>query len=130
MKNAARKDQGRAADLAIDGELQFDAAFSPEVAATKCKGTPVAGHANTFIFPDINAGNIGYKIAQRLGGYDAYRPDPSGPERADQRPVARLQRGRSLSDGDHHRRPEVISLKCNQTKPQARCLRLFAENLR
>ena len=44
------------------------------VAQTKCKGSPVAGQANTFIFPDINAGNIGYKIAQRLGGFDAYGP--------------------------------------------------------
>ena len=60
--------------LAIDGELQFDAAVSPVVAATKCKGSPVAGQANTFIFPCIEAGNIGYKIAQRLGGYEAYGP--------------------------------------------------------
>ena len=61
-------------DLAIDGELQFDAAVSPVVAATKCKDSPVAGQANTFIFPSIEAGNIGYKIAQRLGGYAAYGP--------------------------------------------------------
>ena len=61
-------------ELAIDGELQFDAAVSPVVAATKCKGSPVAGQANTFIFPSIEAGNIGYKIAQRLGGYAAYGP--------------------------------------------------------
>ena len=49
-------------------------ALSPVVAATKCKGSPVAGQANTFIFPSIEAGNIGYKIAQRLGGYAAYGP--------------------------------------------------------
>lgn len=61
-------------ELAIDGELQFDAAVSPVVAATKCKGSPVAGQANTFIFPCIEAGNIGYKIAQRLGGFEAYGP--------------------------------------------------------
>lgn len=61
-------------DLAVDGELQFDAAFSPVVAKTKAKNSPVAGQANTFIFPDINAGNIGYKIAQRLGGFAAYGP--------------------------------------------------------
>ena len=60
--------------MAVDGELQFDAAFSPVVAATKAKGSPVAGQANTFIFPDINAGNIGYKIAQRLGGFEAFGP--------------------------------------------------------
>lgn len=61
-------------DLLIDGELQFDAAVSPVVAKTKCKGSQVAGQANTFIFPNIEAGNIGYKIAQRLGGFDAYGP--------------------------------------------------------
>ncbi|MPM89691.1 Phosphate acetyltransferase [bioreactor metagenome] len=58
----------------VDGEMQFDAAFSPEVAKTKAKDSPVAGKANTFIFPDINAGNIGYKIAQRLGGFEAVGP--------------------------------------------------------
>ena len=63
-----------APELAIDGELQFDAAVSPVVAETKCKGSKVAGQANTFIFPSIEAGNIGYKIAQRLGGFDAYGP--------------------------------------------------------
>ena len=66
--------QEKAPELAIDGELQFDAAVSMEVAATKCKGSKVAGQANTFIFPCIEAGNIGYKIAQRLGGYAAYGP--------------------------------------------------------
>ena len=74
MRNATEKTKAAAPDLAVDGELQFDAAFSPVVAATKCKGSPVAGQANTFIFPDINAGNIGYKIAQRLGGFEAYGP--------------------------------------------------------
>ncbi len=74
VKNATAKAKAAAPDLAIDGELQFDAAFSPVVAQTKCKGSPVAGQANTFIFPDINAGNIGYKIAQRLGGFAAYGP--------------------------------------------------------
>ena len=59
---------------AIDGELQFDAAVSPVVAEVKCKNSPVAGRANTFIFPDISAGNIGYKIAARLGGYEAIGP--------------------------------------------------------
>lgn len=63
-----------APELDIDGELQFDASVSPVVAKTKCKGSKVAGQANVFIFPDINAGNIGYKIAQRLGGFDAYGP--------------------------------------------------------
>ena len=74
MRNACAKAKAAAPDLAIDGELQFDAAVSPRVAHTKCPDSTVAGHANTFIFPDINAGNIGYKIAQRMGGSDAYGP--------------------------------------------------------
>ena len=74
MRNATAKVKEAAPALAVDGELQFDAAFSPVVAETKCKGSAVAGHANTFIFPDINAGNIGYKIAQRLGGFEAFGP--------------------------------------------------------
>ena len=72
--DATIKAQALAPDMAIDGELQFDAAVSPAVAQTKCKGSKVAGQANTFIFPCIEAGNIGYKIAQRLGGYAAYGP--------------------------------------------------------
>lgn len=74
MKNATAKVKAAAPELAVDGELQFDAAVSPTVASIKCKGSPVAGQANTFIFPDINAGNIGYKIAQRLGGFAAFGP--------------------------------------------------------
>lgn len=74
MRNATAKVKEAAPDLDVDGELQFDAAFSPVVAQAKCKGSSVAGHANTFIFPDINAGNIGYKIAQRLGGFEAFGP--------------------------------------------------------
>ena len=61
-------------ELVIDGEFQFDAAVSAEVAKTKCPDSNVAGQANTFIFPLIEAGNIGYKIAQRLGGFEAYGP--------------------------------------------------------
>ena len=61
-------------ELTVDGEFQFDAAVSAEVAKTKCPDSKVAGQANTFIFPCIEAGNIGYKIAQRLGGFAAYGP--------------------------------------------------------
>ena len=74
MRNATAKAKALRPDLDIDGELQFDAAVSPKVAQTKCPNSTVAGHANTFIFPDINAGNIGYKIAQRLGRFEAYGP--------------------------------------------------------
>jgi len=63
-----------APEFAIDGEMQFDAAVAPEVGQLKFPGSPVAGYANTFIFPTIEAGNIGYKIAQRLGGFEAYGP--------------------------------------------------------
>ena len=74
VRNAAAKAKALAPDLPIEGEIQFDAAVDPRVARTKCKDSKVAGQANTFIFPDINAGNIGYKIAQRLGQFDAYGP--------------------------------------------------------
>ena len=74
VRNACEKAKAAAPDLAIDGEIQFDAAVSPTVGQLKFPGSPVAGYANTFIFPDINAGNIGYKIAQRLGSFDAYGP--------------------------------------------------------
>ena len=74
MRNAANKTKERYPDMVIDGELQFDAAVSPSVMRTKCPNSPLGGRANTFIFPDINAGNIGYKIAQRLGRFDAYGP--------------------------------------------------------
>lgn len=74
MRNAAIKSRAKYPSLPIEGEMQFDAAVSPRVARTKCPGSEVAGHANTFIFPDINAGNIGYKIAQRMGNFEAYGP--------------------------------------------------------
>ena len=74
VRSAANKLKEMDLDFPVDGELQFDAAVSPVVAKTKAKDSKVAGQANTFIFPDINAGNIGYKIAQRLGGYDAFGP--------------------------------------------------------
>ena len=74
MRNACAKAKALRPDLEMDGELQFDAAVSPKVAHTKCPDSTVAGHANTFIFPDINAGNIGYKICQRMGSFAAYGP--------------------------------------------------------
>ena len=74
MRNACEKAKALMPDIPVDGEMQFDAAVSPTVGQLKFPGSPVAGYANTFIFPDINAGNIGYKIAQRLGNFDAYGP--------------------------------------------------------
>ena len=74
MRNACEKAKAAMPEIPVDGELQFDAAVSPRVAHTKCPDSKVAGYANTFIFPDINAGNIGYKIAQRLGSFEAYGP--------------------------------------------------------
>ena len=74
VQNACKKAKEKYPDLPIDGEMQFDAAVSPRVGQQKMPGSAVAGHANTFIFPDIYAGNIGYKIAQRMGGFEAYGP--------------------------------------------------------
>jgi len=74
VRTAAELIKAKDPDFLVDGELQFDAAFSNTVAAVKAPKSQVAGHANTFIFPNINAGNIGYKIAQRLGGYQAIGP--------------------------------------------------------
>lgn len=81
-------------DLEIDGELQFDAAFHPETAALKAPGSKVAGHATVFIFPSIEAGNIGYKIAERLGGFSAVGPVLQGLNK----PVNDLSRGCSSDD--------------------------------
>lgn len=74
VHNAAEKLKAMDLDFPVEGELQFDAAFSPVVAKTKAPGSSVAGQANTFVFPNIDAGNIGYKIAQRLGGFEAFGP--------------------------------------------------------
>lgn len=76
-------------DFPIDGELQFDAAIAPEVGKLKFPGSKVAGEANVFIFPSLEAGNIGYKIGQRLGGYEAIGPILQGLNK----PVNDLSRG-------------------------------------
>ena len=83
-----------APDLALDGEFQFDAAVAPEVGQLKAPGSAVAGHANVFIFPNINAGNIGYKIAQRFGGYMAIGPVCQGFAK----PLNDLSRGCNVDD--------------------------------
>ena len=81
-------------NLLVDGELQLDAAIIPEIAQSKSPGSTVAGHANTLIFPNLDAGNIGYKLVQRLANAEAYGPLCQGIAK----PVNDLSRGCSSED--------------------------------
>ena len=94
VQEAVRLAKEIAPDVAIDGELQFDAAFVAETAAIKAPDSPVAGQANVFVFPDLQSGNIGYKIAQRLGMFEAIGPVLQGLNA----PVNDLSRGSSAED--------------------------------
>ena len=94
MQEATAIAKAMAPDLALDGEFQFDAAVAPEVGQLKAPGSSVAGYANVFVFPNINAGNIGYKIAQRFGGYMAVGPVCQGFAK----PLNDLSRGCNVED--------------------------------
>ena len=94
VQEATKLAQEKEPEMEIDGELQFDAAFVPDVGASKAPDSKVAGHATVFVFPELQSGNIGYKSAQRLGHFEAIGPILQGLNA----PVSDLSRGASEED--------------------------------
>ena len=94
MTEATRIAKEKYPELNLDGELQLDAAIVPAIGESKAKGSKVAGHANVLIFPNLDCGNIGYKLVQRLAKAEAYGPMLQGIAR----PVNDLSRGCSAED--------------------------------
>ena len=110
VSEATKIAKALAPDLAIDGELQFDAAFVERVGKQKAPNSTVAGHANVFIFPSLEAGNIGYKIAQRLGGFEALGPILQGLAK----PINDLSRG--CDEEDAYRLAIITAAQASELK--------------
>lgn len=110
VREATEIAQNLAPELPIDGELQFDAAFVERVGKQKAPNSKVAGHANVFIFPSLEAGNIGYKIAQRLGGFEALGPILQGLAK----PINDLSRG--CDEEDAYRLGIITAAQASEAK--------------
>ena len=131
VAEATKIAQELAPELPIDGELQFDAAFVASVGERKAPGSKVAGHANTFIFPSLEAGNIGYKIAQRFGGFEGN--DAIGaavvcrglPSQSTTSPAAAMKKTPTSSPSSPLLRQSLNNLRPNQKRSSRIFVRIF-----